>query len=59
MAAINIDLVRQVPNIASSMSKAYLTGYKRVSGNSMEISIKTREITATTLTVYVITGADL
>lgn len=59
MATFNLDINRQVPDISKAMSKAYLTGYRRLSGNSMQIKIMTREITANTLAVYIQTGDDL
>lgn len=59
MAVFNININRQVPDISKAMSKAYLTGYRRISGNSMQIKIMSREITANAITVYIQTGDDL
>ena len=59
MATVNFALSTPVTNVDGAVSRVYITGYRRLSGNSMDIRLISRELTSTSLTAYVQTGEDL
>lgn len=55
----SVNLNTQISEPNGMMSKVYLTGYQRLSGNSMDIRAMSTSISVGTMNVVLETGSDL